>query len=216
MGELDKLYGRTRAEANPNRVMPTIDKFDVTARQGSTLELDFEGKKREKTDAQGGSLVVSDAERTKLDDLLRKRDNARRERNKALDEGNESAAKSNARKVRDASRDLGEQALDMWARQRAWEDGAKPSRSYKGQTSRSGDFDAVHTWKAKDGTQVYLVGEGKGGTADLGGKCSAANTCNKVVASTSSPPARRCREARIPMHGGQARIFSRSSTRAST
>ena len=170
LGELDQLYGRTRAEANPNRVMPTIDKFDVTARQGDTLELDLAGKKREKTDASGGSLVVSDAERKKLDDLLRKRDNARRERNKALDAGDEAAAKSNARKVRDASRDLGEEALDMWARQRAWEDGAKPSRSYKGQTSRSGDFDAVHTWKAKDGTQIYLVGEGKGGTADLGGK----------------------------------------------
>ncbi|HEY6040013.1 MAG TPA: hypothetical protein VIV58_37280 [Kofleriaceae bacterium] len=56
------------------------------------------------------------------------------------------------------------------APQRAWEEGCETVGSYKGQTSRSGDFNAVHTWKANDGTQVYLVGEGKGGTADLGGK----------------------------------------------
>lgn len=167
-GEIEGYYNADRKA--PGRLI-TQPKFDVPAQLGtlSDLLLTTTGTRAQATKAS--KLLISDTERVRIDKLLKQRDDARRRRNDALSVSDEATAKRWDQKVREASHELGERALDVWARQRAWQDNqAKPSLYYRADSSRSGDFDAIHRWTDATGVVVYLVGEGKGAGAALGGK----------------------------------------------
>lgn len=165
-GEIEDLYQGQRNEMSPNRVPPASAKYDAPAKKGATQDLPLKtsGKRAD------ADLLISEDARKDIDKQLRKRDEARRARNDALAKKNEAEAKRQDQKVREASHQLGEQALDMWAKQRAWQESSRPSLFYQSDVSRSGDFDSVHTWTDPKGNVVYLVGEGKGAGATLGGK----------------------------------------------
>ncbi len=181
-GEIEDLYQGQRNELSPDRLPAASTKFDAPAVKGPTQEV-----KRKTTGKRTESdLLISDAAQKALDEQLRKRDAARRERNKALAKNEEAEAKRQDQKMRAASHQLGEKALDMWAKQRAWQDSARPSLFYQSDVSRSGDFDAVHTWTDPKGTVVYLVGEGKGAGAKLGGKWVENRQGQKIYAEQGS------------------------------
>ena len=163
-GEIEHYYGRFRSFLSSR--LPGETRFDVKAKVGPEQDLPLSESGKRRDDA----LLMSKSERARLDKLLEARDRARRLRNDAQATGDDTAAKKWDKSVRDASHEIGERALDTWAKQRAWQDGARPSLYYRAQSSRSGDFDAIHRWKRPDGTMVYLVGEGKGAGAELGGK----------------------------------------------
>ncbi|MEV5967204.1 DUF4157 domain-containing protein [Kribbella sp. NPDC051952] len=125
----------------------------------------------EKIPLEGPNKVKLDpADEATTKSLLAKRDAARNARDTAEAKipPDKPAAKAALYDMIQASRELGEHAASVYVR-RTYPGPPAPVKIYPkpGAPSRSGDFDQV--WKAtgKDGKEVWLVNEAKGGSSDL-------------------------------------------------
>jgi len=128
---------------------------------------------------RGPKASMSSADEAKTTTLLAQRDAARAERDlaKAKVPPDVDAANKALYRMVEASRQIGEHAASVWVA-KAYPGPPKPQLKYPpaGAPSRSGDFDQIWQCTGKDGKEVWIVVEAKGGSADLGSRRTSGGT----------------------------------------